>query len=46
MPHEVLEMISELNTSFFTRGWDETDFSKFFVLSTHIISFVVDFELE
>ena len=30
----------------FTSGLDETDFSKFYVLSLHVISFVVDVELK
>ena len=29
----------------FTNACDETNFSKFFVLSMHVISFVVDVEL-
>ena len=44
--NEALEIISELKTSFSLVGRDKIDFSKFFVLSMHVISFVVDVELE
>ena len=44
--NEAIEIINELIFFIFTSGCDETDFSKFFVLSMHVISFVVDVELE
>ena len=42
--NEALEIISE--QFIFTSGCDETNFSKFFVLSMLVISFAVDVELE